>query len=146
MKARASELRRNQTLAERELWKHLRLRQIDGVRFLRQYVAGDCILDFYAPSIHLAIELDGGQHYEPGARAHDAVRSRWLASRGIEVLRYTNLGVSRRLDDVSDDIMRAVTCLKAHPPRLRRDPLPLEEGERRGAARLSFPFRRKGEA
>jgi len=122
MKARASELRRNQTLAERELWKHLRLRQIDGVRFLRQYVVGGCILDFYAPSIHLAIELDGGQHYEPGARAHDAVRSRWLASRGIEVLRYTNLDVSRRLDDVLDDIMRAVTCLKAHPPAASRRP------------------------
>ena len=122
MKARASELRCKQTSAERELWKHLRLRQIDGVRFLRQYVAGGCILDFYAPSIHLAIELDGGQHYEPGARAHDAVRSRWLASRGIEVLRYTNLDVSRRLDDVLDDIMRAVTCLKAHPPAASRRP------------------------
>ena len=46
MKARAGELRRNQTPAERELWKRLRLRQIKGVRFLRQYVVGGCILDF----------------------------------------------------------------------------------------------------
>ena len=122
MKARASDLRRNQTPAERELWKHLRLRQIDGVRFLRQHVAGGCILDFYAPSIRLAIELDGGQHYESDAREHDEARSCWLASRGVEVLRYTNLDVSRRLDDVLDDIMRAVARLKAHPPAAARRP------------------------
>ena len=122
MKARASELRCNQTSAERELWKHLRLRQIDGVRFLRQYVAGGCILDFYAPSIRLAIELDGGQHYEPDAREHDEARSCWLASNGIEVLRYTNLDVSRRLDDVLNDIVRAVSRLQAHPPAAARRP------------------------
>ena len=116
MKARAGELRRNQTPAERELWKRLRLRQINGVRFLRQYVVGSCILDFYAPSIRLAIELDGGQHYEVDAREHDDARSRWLASCGVEVLRYTNLDVSRRIDDVLDDILRTVARLKAHPP------------------------------
>ena len=122
MKARASDLRGNQTPAERELWKHLRLRQIGGVRFLRQYVVGGCILDFYAPSIRLAIELDGGQHYELAERKHDETRSRWLASRGIEVLRYTNLDVSQRINDVLDDIVRAVTRLKAHPPAAARRP------------------------
>jgi very-short-patch-repair endonuclease len=116
MKSRAGELRRNQTPAERELWKRLRLRQVDGVRFLRQYIVGSCILDFYAPSIRLAVELDGGQHYEANAHKHDDARSRWLASRGIEVLRYPNLDVSRRIDDVLDDILRTVARLKAHPP------------------------------
>jgi very-short-patch-repair endonuclease len=122
MKSRAGDLRSNQTPAERGLWKHLRLRQIDGVRFLRQYVVGGSILDFYAPSIRLAIELDGGQHYETNARERDAARSRWLASRGVEVLRYTNLDVSRRIDDVLDDILRAVARLKAHPPAAARRP------------------------
>ena len=122
MKTRAGNLRRNQTPAECELWKHLRLRQLGGVRFLRQYVMGGCILDFYAPSVRLAIELDGGQHYEPDACEHDAGRSRWLASRGIEVLRYTNLDVSRRMDDVLDDISRTVSKLLAHPPGAARRP------------------------
>ena len=122
MKARASVLRRNQTPAECQLWKRLRLRQIDDVRFLRQYVMGGCILDFYAPSIRLAIELDGGQHYESDTREHDEARSRWLALRDIEVLRYTNLDVSRRIDDVLDDIVRTVTRLKAHPPAASRRP------------------------
>ena len=122
MKSRAGDLRRNQTPAEREIWKHLRLRQLGGVRFLRQYVVGNCILDFYAPSIRLAIELDGGQHYEADGRKHDDARSRWLASRGVEVLRYTNLDVSRRMDDVLDDVLQAVARLKAHPPAAARRP------------------------
>lgn len=108
MKSRARELRRNQTPMERLLWQRLRLRQIKGVRFLRQYVIGGCVLDFYAPSIRLAIELDGGQHYEPAALEHDESRTRWLSSLGITVLRYTNLEVSRQLGDVLDDILRAV--------------------------------------
>jgi adenine-specific DNA-methyltransferase len=128
MKARARALRRNQTPAECELWKHLRLRQIGGVRFLRQYVMGGCILDFYAPSIWLAIELDGGEHYEPDKREHDEARSRWLASRGIEVLRYTNLEMSQRVDDVLDDIVRAATRLKAHPPAAARRPPSFRRG------------------
>ena len=128
MKSRASELRCNQTPAERALWKHLRLRQMNGVRFLRQYVVGSCILDFYAPSIRLAIELDGGQHCETAAREHDEARSRWLASRGIEVLRYTNLDVSRRIDDVLNDIVRAVARLKAHPPAASRRPPSFRRG------------------
>ena len=129
MKSRASALRCNQTPTERELWKRLRLRQIGGVRFLRQYAMGGCILDFYVPSIRLAIELDGGQHYEPETREHDETRSRWLASRGIEVLRYTNLDVSRRMDDVLDDIMRAVMRLRrAHPPAASRRPPSFRRG------------------
>ncbi|WIG56330.1 MAG: hypothetical protein OJF61_002118 [Rhodanobacteraceae bacterium] len=122
MQSRARELRRNQTPAECVLWKHLRLRQVDGVRFLRQYVMGRCILDFYAPSIRLAIELDGGQHYETDALARDEARSRWLASCGIEVLRYTNLDISQRMDDVLDDIVRVVAQRKAHPPDAARRP------------------------
>jgi very-short-patch-repair endonuclease len=128
MKSRAGQLRGHQTPSERELWRHLRLRQVGGVRFLRQYVMGNCILDFYAPSIRLAIELDGGQHYEAEALKRDDARSCWLASRGVEVLRYTNLEVSRRMDDVLDDILRAVARLKAHLPDAARRPPSFRRG------------------
>ncbi len=122
MKSRAGELRRNQTPAERALWRRLRLRQVGGVRFLRQRVVGNFILDFYAPSVRLAVELDGGQHFEADAAACDAMRSRWLGARGIEVLRYTNLDVSQRMDNVLDDISRTVSKLLAHPPGAARRP------------------------
>lgn len=92
------------------------MRQVGGVRFLRQHIVGNFILDFHAPSIKLAIELDGGQHYEAAAAEYNARRSEWLASQGIFVLRYTNLDVSQRLDDVLGDIERTVLRLQAHPP------------------------------
>ena len=122
LKRRASGLRCHQTPAEHALWMHLRMRQVCGVRFLRQYVVGDFILDFYSPSIRLAVELDGGQHYQPGVIEYDNARDSWLAAQGIVVLRYANLDVARRLDDVLNDIERAVVRLRRHPPAAMRRP------------------------
>ncbi len=58
--ARARNLRRDSNV-EMKLWQKLRNRQL-GVDFRRQHPAGIFVLDFYAPSIGLAVELDGGQH------------------------------------------------------------------------------------
>jgi very-short-patch-repair endonuclease len=122
MQSRARGMRSKQTPAERQVWARLRLRQMNGVRFLRQYVVGGCILDFYAPSIRLAVELDGGQHYAPDHAESDTARTEWLATRGIRVLRYTNLDVGRMLADVLDDISRVVARLQAHPPAAAQRP------------------------
>jgi len=116
LKRRASDLRQNQTPAERLLWTRLRLRNLGGVRFLRQYVIGDYIVDFYAPSLRLAIELDGGQHHERDKLRYDAHRTERLQRQGVTLLRYTNLDVSQRLQDVLSDIELAVVRLKEHPP------------------------------
>jgi very-short-patch-repair endonuclease len=128
LKRRAGDLRRNQTPAERTLWARLRMRNMADVRFLRQHVIGDYIIDFYAPSLRLAIELDGGQHYDPDNVRYDERRTAQLTAQDVTVLRYTNLDVSHRLDDVLRDIERVVSGLKDHPPPLRGDPL----RERRG--------------
>lgn len=122
LKRRAGDLRRNQTPAERVLWARLRMRNVCGVRFLRQYVIGDYIVDFYAPFLRLAVELDGGQHYEPDKLRYDEHRTGWLQARGITLLRYTNLEVSQRLDDVLGDIEQVVSRLKEHPPAAARRP------------------------
>lgn len=129
LKSRAGDLRRSLTPAERRLWKRLRLRQVCGVRFLRQHVVGNFILDFHAPSLKLASELDGGQHFESAATRYDDARSRWLASQGIVVLRYTNLDVIRRPADVLADIEREVMRLQAlHPPGPARRPPSFRRG------------------
>src|SRR6266567_7965306 len=57
--ATARRLRRGSTDVEMKLWQKLRNRQL-GVDFRRQHPAGSFILDFYAPSIGLVVELDGG--------------------------------------------------------------------------------------
>jgi very-short-patch-repair endonuclease len=55
---RARDLRRDGTNVEMRLWQKLRNRQL-GVDFRRQHPAGNFYLDFYAPALRLAVELDG---------------------------------------------------------------------------------------
>ena len=57
-------LRRSSTDAETALWYHLRDRRLGGVKFRRQQAWGPFILDFFNWEHRLAIELDGGQHFE----------------------------------------------------------------------------------
>ncbi len=97
---RRRELRRNSTDAENTLWFHLRGRRFLGFKFRRQHPCGPFILDFFCAQRRLAIELDGGQHFEPAAQAYDARRTRFLEGRGIAVLRFGSDLVFRELDGV----------------------------------------------
>ena len=85
---RRRHLRRRSTDAEAALWFHLRGRRFAGFKFRRQHPCGPFILDFFCAERLLAVELDGGQHFEPMAQAYDARRTSFLAARGITVLRF----------------------------------------------------------
>jgi len=100
--ARARELRRNSTDAERFLWQHLRLRQINGERFRRQRPVGPYILDFVCLEKKVAVEVDGGQHN--GAVFRDHRRDEWLRRRGYTVLRFWNHEVLTQIDVVKEVI------------------------------------------
>ena len=52
----------------------------------------------------LAVEIDGGQHYEAGNREYDQKRTEELNRRGIEVLRFTNYDVDAHFDAVCMEI------------------------------------------
>jgi very-short-patch-repair endonuclease len=69
---------------EQVLWLALRANQL-GVRFYRQVVAQRFILDFFAPSARLVVEVDGAHHAR--RRGADARRDRALAKVGLRVLR-----------------------------------------------------------
>jgi very-short-patch-repair endonuclease len=70
---RARALRKNPTEAERSLWKHLRLRQLEGEKFRRQQPLGRYVVDFVCLEKRLIVELDGGQH--AGEFLSDATRT-----------------------------------------------------------------------
>src|SRR5438132_1340293 len=101
----ARRLRRNLTDAERSLWQNLRDRQLDGVKFRRQHPVGPYVLDFFCEAHKLAIELDGGQHAETLQR--DSVRSEWLESQGLRVIRFWNNDVLANLPAVLETIRTA---------------------------------------
>ncbi len=55
-------LRRKSTDTENLLWKHLRAKQIEGLKFRRQEATGTYIVDFVCYEKRIVIEVDGGQH------------------------------------------------------------------------------------
>src|SRR5665213_418444 len=122
--ARARRLRRDSTDVEMKLWQKLRNRQL-GADFRRQHPAGSFILDFYCPSLNLAIELDGGQHAE--AR-RDRARDAWLNERGVTTLRFWNTDVTENTSGVLETIAAKVSELQSSeltPTRRWRADLPL---------------------
>jgi len=79
----ARQLRVNQTDCEHLLWQKLRSRQIANLKFRRQFLCPPYVLDFYCAELKLAIELDGGQHYETPKVIHDQRRTHYLNQKGI---------------------------------------------------------------
>jgi len=97
------------TAAEALLWSRLRNRQIGGPKFRRQHPIGAFVMDFYCSEHRLAVEVDGGQHFEPGAIAKDGQRTARLELLGIQMLRFTNLEVLTEMDGVLERIFDAVS-------------------------------------
>ncbi len=71
----------------------------------RQKVIGNYIVDFYIASAKIAIELDGGQHYENPGRLSDYQRDQYLNQNGILVLRYSNGDIWKNFCGVCEDIL-----------------------------------------
>ena len=109
LKQRRQELRCNQTDAEKAFWKSVRNRQFLGMRFFRQYSIGPYILDFYCPTVKVAIELDGGQHNQSENKEYDEARSEYLKTQGINVIRFWNHEVLIDMQSVLNKLQMRVT-------------------------------------
>ena len=101
---RARSLRRDMTEAERKLWTRLRNRQLENVKFVKQFPIGPYVADFAARSLGLVIELDGGQHGE----GKDAARTRLIEEHGYRVLRFWNNDVMGNIEGVLDTIVQEI--------------------------------------
>ena len=61
------------------------------MRFLRQRVMWQFILDFYCPAHLIGIEVDGSIHELPEVHLHDlAKETGLLEEKGITIIRFTN--------------------------------------------------------
>src|SRR5579871_593354 len=101
---RAKELRKEMTPAEKVLWKLLRGRHFDGIKFRRQHPVGSYILDFFCYEHRLAIELDGEIHLQQ--EEQDKLRdATLLTSFNIRVIRFKN-------DEVISDIGSVLERIK----------------------------------
>ncbi|MGM9578296.1 MAG: endonuclease domain-containing protein [Evtepia sp.] len=89
------------------------------LRFLRQKVIDEYIVDFYCREAALVIELDGSQHYEEAGLEADRLRTERLKQRGLTVLRIPNNAVNQNFREVCAYIDRVV---EESLHRLRRSP------------------------
>ncbi len=101
---RARSLRKQETWAEKLVWRWLRDRRFNDYKFRRQHPVGKYYLDFFCEEASLNIELDGRQHGFPEEQQHDAEREAFLQSRGIKTLRFWNSRLRREAQIIRDTI------------------------------------------
>ena len=112
LKSFRSFLRNRATSAEVALWNILKSKQIDGIKFRRQYSIGNYIVDFCCPSENLTIELDGDPHGEYYKIQKDENRDKYLESLGFTVLRFKNRFVFQEPEYLKGEIRKIFNKIK----------------------------------
>ena len=116
IKARARELRKQATPAEKVLWEQLRNRRLKGIKFRRQHPLGTYIVEFFCPAQRLVVEIDGEIHRYQADQ--DQARTQEFEDYGFSVIRFWNHEVEQNLDAVLDTI--AENCDLPSPKAGRR--------------------------
>ncbi|GAA4039629.1 hypothetical protein GCM10022281_20620 [Sphingomonas rosea] len=87
---------------------------------------GPFITDFLCRERGLVIELDGGQHAES---VSDTMRTEFLRSEGLTVMRFWNHDVLGNMDGVLSVILAKLDGLPSWSRRAHPQPLPQAGGE-----------------
>ena len=94
----AKELRKNMT--KQEFCLGLYFLKDYPIRFQRQKVIDNYIVDFYCHKALLVIEIDGSQHYSENGLVYDDYRTDILTKYNLEVIRFTNTEVDKSFKEV----------------------------------------------
>ena len=100
----ARQMRKQPSEAEQKLWQSLRNRQLQGLKFRRQFPVGPFVTDFGCEECRLIVEVDGEQHAD--AMDYDERRTLKINELGWQVIRFTASDVVRDLDAVLVTILR----------------------------------------
>jgi very-short-patch-repair endonuclease len=112
----ARQLRVDQTSAEELLWRELRNRRLDGLKFRRQVPIAGHIVDFACLTARLTIEIDGKHHAEQAES--DRQRRAKIEAAGYVEIRFTNEDVLGRPAWVVNEIRRTLDTARNRPIRL----------------------------
>ncbi len=115
--------RENPTEAEALMWKYLSGDKL-GEHFRRQHPIDNYIADFVCLRKQLVIEIDGGYHEDIDQQKRDDFRTRELAKKGFQVIRFTNEEVLADTDRVVSDISQILNNKESGfiPPSLGAEP------------------------
>ncbi|HKL44549.1 MAG TPA: endonuclease domain-containing protein [Candidatus Absconditabacterales bacterium] len=101
-KSYARENRKNLTKSEGLVWHMILKNKNLGVKFVRQRMIGNYIVDFYSKELNLVIEIDGESHNYKFS--YDQKRKKYLDGLGVKVLVYTDEQVLSNLEGVFKSI------------------------------------------
>src|SRR5690606_25371096 len=104
--------KKNNTQAKQILWECLRGKKLD-LKFRRQHIIDDFIVDFVCIEKNLIIEVDGGYHNEQKQKEADEMRTLILQELGFKIIRFTNEQIIGDTDCVLNQID---SLLKSLPP------------------------------
>ena len=86
----------------------IRKKEIMNFKFTRQYGVGKYILDFYCPTLRLALELDGSQHMEAKNAMYDEQRAKFLNFHNIKIIRFYDNEVFKNPEKVLERIVKII--------------------------------------
>jgi very-short-patch-repair endonuclease len=118
---RASELRKNMTLAEKLLWRKINCKKLLGLTFRRQHPINQFIANFYCHQTRLVIEIDGSIHDIVDSKLRDIGREHEFEKFGLTTIRFRNEDV---IDDISMVINKIASVCQLKVPHLKDSPLP----------------------
>ena len=72
------------------------------IKFQRQKAIGEYIVDFYCPSLKLAIEIDGNQHYSKECIEKDKIRTEEINKQGVQIIRITNKQIDKDFNRICE--------------------------------------------
>lgn len=107
LKANAYYNRNHPTEAESLIWEFLSGKTL-GVRFRRQHIIDDYIVDFVCLRKKLVVEIDGGYHFTEEQTSLDELRTAKLLSLGFKVIRFTNEEVIAETEKVLNTIKEKI--------------------------------------
>ncbi|MCL2838337.1 MAG: endonuclease domain-containing protein [Oscillospiraceae bacterium] len=106
LKTKSNILRNNTTKQENRLWYDFLKKH--NLQFYRQRIIENYIVDFYCPNAKLVIELDGSQHYKEETAEYDVLRTEYLNSLDIHVLRFSNRDIENNFEGVCQSIEKTI--------------------------------------
>ena len=103
----AKSMRKAPAHHERKLWRLLRDRRLEGVKFRRQVPLGPYVADFVSFRHRLIVEADGPAHLT--RVEYDRARDAWLRAQGFRVLRFPNEKIATDRHGVLSRILETVS-------------------------------------
>ena len=89
-------------MAEVMFWKQVHKKKFHGIDFNRQFIIGNYIADFFARSLGLVVEIDGGSHN--GREDYDENREAYMSSLGVLTFRTTDYDILNHPDLVMQEL------------------------------------------